>query len=644
MDLPRGRPRDLPRRPRIRRGVGEDGPRRGGHPATESRGVGGQPIAIAKRPIADPPSGALAEAAVLDEESVVVDDRGKVFDEAPLLLAYGRAAVAYDLEDARFLFDHPRLGFLRVRVARPADSPTVREVSVHAPGSLFELTNREIQVLTLIAGGLGNREIGEALGAKPKTVDTHVARLLEKLDQSSRGGAAAVAVDRGLVCLPLPSNSATSLLGLTVGLLHRAVSTKASTPALVTQRAEQFRRPVRRRPLLIGRILPTDANLDDTDDMRRGGDLAIAEINARGGIRGRLLEDVPVQADIWSHASMMAAVDELGEQGVDALVFGYSMDRSQIPSLLGRAASFGFPVLHSCTSSKALEVVLDNPSEAGSIFQLCGVDRLYGDRFVSFVSGLRDSGQWTPGGRRIAVLDGYTGMSVFSDEAANAAQDRGWDVSRLPPSVLEIGGPEIATELDTHAPDALLLSTFLDESLLLRVLEHVRGWVPRPLVYALYTPSLSGFIERAGPLADGLVWSSLIGRYHDRIGGAFSTSFKRAYGRTPGMSQAGIQYDAVGLLSRAWSQVSHPRDFAAVCGRLREGVHRGVDGVYWFGSPGQGVLSYPDETPDPSISQAHLIFQIQDAQHWVIAPSPFAEAPFRSPSSASGRMPPPRPE
>jgi branched-chain amino acid transport system substrate-binding protein len=36
-------------------------------------------------------------------------------------------------------------------------------------------------------------------------------------------------------------------------------------------------------------------------------------------------------------------------------------------------------------------------------------------------------------------------------------------------------------------------------------------------------------------------------------------------------------------------------------------------------------------TRDPSLSQAHLVFQVQNGRHRVIAPAPYVEAGFRQP-------------
>jgi DNA-binding NarL/FixJ family response regulator len=62
----------------------------------------------------------------------------------------------------------------------------------------FGLTPRERQVLTLVARGATNREIGAELFMAEKTASVHVSRILSKLDVRSRTEAAAVAHRLGL--------------------------------------------------------------------------------------------------------------------------------------------------------------------------------------------------------------------------------------------------------------------------------------------------------------------------------------------------------------------------------------------------------------------------------------------------------------
>jgi pimeloyl-ACP methyl ester carboxylesterase len=61
------------------------------------------------------------------------------------------------------------------------------------------LTNRETDVLRLVASGLTNREIASSLVLSEHTVHRHVANILQKMAQSSRAAAAAHAARAGLI-------------------------------------------------------------------------------------------------------------------------------------------------------------------------------------------------------------------------------------------------------------------------------------------------------------------------------------------------------------------------------------------------------------------------------------------------------------
>jgi DNA-binding NarL/FixJ family response regulator len=60
------------------------------------------------------------------------------------------------------------------------------------------LTRRECEVLTLVADGRSNREIGEALHISDRTVARHLTNIFYKIDVTSRTQAARYAIDHGL--------------------------------------------------------------------------------------------------------------------------------------------------------------------------------------------------------------------------------------------------------------------------------------------------------------------------------------------------------------------------------------------------------------------------------------------------------------
>ena len=65
--------------------------------------------------------------------------------------------------------------------------------------ALRTLTDREREILVLVARGLSNDEIGQALFISPATVKTHVARIMGKLDAHDRAQLVVAAYEGGLV-------------------------------------------------------------------------------------------------------------------------------------------------------------------------------------------------------------------------------------------------------------------------------------------------------------------------------------------------------------------------------------------------------------------------------------------------------------
>jgi len=86
-----------------------------------------------------------------------------------------------------------------VLVAReaPPVSPVRRRRAERA--SEPALTNRELEILALLAEGLANKQIAARLGIATNTVKTHVELLFDRLRVSSRAEAVAAGVKRGLL-------------------------------------------------------------------------------------------------------------------------------------------------------------------------------------------------------------------------------------------------------------------------------------------------------------------------------------------------------------------------------------------------------------------------------------------------------------
>ena len=86
----------------------------------------------------------------------------------------------------------------------PLHPDVVKKLMIHtANNNLTDanpdaLTEREMDVLRLIARGQSNREIAEELSISPKTVKTHVSHILDKLHLADRTQAAIYALKNGI--------------------------------------------------------------------------------------------------------------------------------------------------------------------------------------------------------------------------------------------------------------------------------------------------------------------------------------------------------------------------------------------------------------------------------------------------------------
>jgi DNA-binding NarL/FixJ family response regulator len=85
-----------------------------------------------------------------------------------------------------------RLLITEINRRPPADAATP------TPG-LADLTERELDVMKLVAKGMSNSEIAEALYLGEATVKTHVGRVLAKLDLRDRVQVVVAAYESGLV-------------------------------------------------------------------------------------------------------------------------------------------------------------------------------------------------------------------------------------------------------------------------------------------------------------------------------------------------------------------------------------------------------------------------------------------------------------
>jgi NarL family two-component system response regulator LiaR len=145
--------------------------------------------------------GIAATAAIRQEmPDVEVIALTSVLEDASVVGAVRSGAIGYllkdtDADELRRAIKAAAAG--QVQLSPEAAARLMREV--RAPESPETLTDRETEVLRLLAEGWANKEIGRALSIGEQTVKTHVSSILAKLGVRSRTQAALYAAKLGLV-------------------------------------------------------------------------------------------------------------------------------------------------------------------------------------------------------------------------------------------------------------------------------------------------------------------------------------------------------------------------------------------------------------------------------------------------------------
>ena len=114
----------------------------------------------------------------------VSGERTEAFDRAAGLLIGADDYLAKPVDPSELI----------ARITRLVDRPRSNGAGPRSNGKLESLTQRENEVLELLAEGLRQEEIADRLVISPKTVATHIQRILSKLEVRSRAQAVSLAL------------------------------------------------------------------------------------------------------------------------------------------------------------------------------------------------------------------------------------------------------------------------------------------------------------------------------------------------------------------------------------------------------------------------------------------------------------------
>ena len=526
----------------------------------------------------------------------------------PELEAFGRGFLRSSRDLVRFLWrDSQEWHAVRMERRHGSEGAAAALVTYGPMDLPFKVTPREIDILSLIALGLTNGQVAARLGTSPRTVSTQVERLLAKLDQRTRGGLAALVVDAGLIRLPVPGGveDLPNIGPIEVQILSRP-----------TARSSRLRR----RPLLLGTVTPSlGAVRADGLETLRGSTLAVEHVNARGGIGGRPIEHLTVEVDLTDADGVRRGFERLFDQEVDAITTSYV--NAENPFVLDLVADFGRPFLHVGTFESQVDLVRDEPTRYGMVFQTCPSETHYGSALISLLDAMEVQGVWRPHRRRIVTIE----LDAISTKTTNetflrSAEQSRWtihDVIRVPLGLQDWGS--VVARVAAADPEVVMITHFAAEDVV-RLQAALHASQIQALVYHVYGASVPEFTSRLGEMAEGVFCSSVTGLYDDLLGARFQQVYQQRFGVAPGWSQASAAYDQVGLLAAAWS-ATDGRATRDVIRYLRQSAYRGLNGVYFLGDPGQSSRGYPYEVSDPSLGQAHMVYQFQGGTAQAVYPA-----------------------
>jgi len=94
---------------------------------------------------------------------------------------------------------------MRSLISRVQQKP-INSKSAKSSKDESKLTDREIEIIKLVAEELSNQEISEKLFISPRTVETHKRNMISKLDVKNSIGLVRFAINQGLVDIKMHSN------------------------------------------------------------------------------------------------------------------------------------------------------------------------------------------------------------------------------------------------------------------------------------------------------------------------------------------------------------------------------------------------------------------------------------------------------
>ncbi|MCW9732123.1 LuxR C-terminal-related transcriptional regulator [Avibacterium sp. 20-15] len=540
--------------------------------------------------------------------------QGKAYlENYPQLIDYAQALLASKRDNVHFYYQADQQWF-NVSLQRYKQRFTLLTAQqIPLP---FELSKRELEILTLLSSGLSNAEISQQLFISERTVAKHVEHLFQKTQIDNRTSLAVFAITENLCCLPTPGDLPQSLLA-TYEIEGLAKGKKLS------KKVPHFIHSAISRPITIGvPYVEQGIGQWDTQELCNGSQLAVEMINQQGGIHGRQVRLETVGFRVDDPQSIQQAYQTLFDKEVDAISASYAC---YSPDLHEWIASKGIPYIHLATHS---DLGKSQHKQIKNIFQACASDINYGAGVARFIQAYQYHYPQVVKNKRILVVTvTWQKIDIGIENLIIQLRNAHWYVEVLALEKSSDVFNVLMKQVHHIDPTLIVFASYFAED----ILAFYQCFIQNPInaiIYSIYAPSV--FLPQEKQCED-VLWASTTGLSMNYAGQKFRQHYQQLFHHQPSYSQASVAYDQIQILANVWRHSTSPRAFREVINGIRSLAYTGVNGTYYFGGEVQAGLTYPDNTKDLSISQPHLLFQIQQGKSTVIAPDVFAESVFRLP-------------
>ena len=367
----------------------------------------------------------------------------------------------------------------------------------------------------------------------------------------------------------------------------------------------------------------------DGEEMRNGVVMAIDELNANGGVLGATIRYIEVDDGDSQAEDITTAFNRAVEtENPDVIFSGYHLASGPEFDIVADAERLYYNVN---TQQRWIDLYDKDPERYWSSFQCDPADTWYGGGFALWADDMVEQGAIEID-KTAAILSGDDPYDSFiAQNFESKIKELGWDVihkGTFTAGQVPDWGPLLAGV--RSSPPGMLFTTDYNPA---DDAAMAKQWAQNPvagtLVYQQYGPSVPEYLELAGDAANGMIWATVLGLLPDKIGNDFRARYEEKFNKQPGWANAGGCYDEVMVWAKAVAAAGTWSDYRRVATETEKLIHRGTTGGISFES--HAGLAYPGQTPDPSIGQAHIIAQIQDAKQVVISPDPYTTGDFQPP-------------